>query len=172
MIMATFLRLVRRNRALDIIIFAVLVLGILAIIRFLPEPDPVEVSGYARVIDGDSLHVRGVEVRLRGIDAPESEQFCTRARASWPCGAQATRKLRNKLRGRVVTCKGYERDAYDRLLAICSVKGIEINRWLVEQGWAVSYHGYSGEERIADKAKRGIWSGKFIHPRDWRDGSR
>ena len=172
MIVKTLLRVVQRNRALDIIVFAVLVLGILATIRFLPEPDPVEVTGTAHVIDGDSLRVRGVEIRLRGIDAPEGAQLCMQGAVSWPCGTQAARKLGNQVRGRIVACKGYGRDAYDRLLAVCRVKGMELNRWLVEQGWAVSYHGYPDAERISKKAKRGIWSGKFIQPRDWRNGNR
>jgi endonuclease YncB( thermonuclease family) len=157
---------------LDLFIFAAIVLGMLAIIRYLPEPDPVEVAGFAHVIDGDSLRVRGVEIRLLGIDAPESAQSCTRGGASWPCGLQAARKLKNHVRGRAVTCKGQERDAYDRLLATCSMKGAEINRWMGERGWAVSYHGDPASERAARKAKRGIWSGQFVLPRDWRDGNR
>lgn len=32
------------------------------------------VSGSARVVDGDSLEVRGTRVRLHGVDAPESGQ--------------------------------------------------------------------------------------------------
>lgn len=161
----------RRNRALDIIIFAFLVVGILGVIRFLPEPDPVELSGRVSIIDGDSVRIQGVEIRLLGIDAPESQQFCTRNGTSWPCGAQAARKLSARVRGKTVTCKGHARDAYDRLLARCRVSGVDINRWLVEQGWAVSYHGYPGAERAARKAKRGIWSGEFVMPRDWRDAN-
>lgn len=170
--MKTLFRHSRRNRPLDIILFAVIVLGILAVLRFLPAPEPVEVSGIARVIDGDSLHVSGVEIRLLGIDAPESAQSCMRGRASWPCGAESARKFGNRLRGRIVVCKGKERDVHDRLLAKCRVPGEEINSWLVEQGWAVSYHGYPGAERTARDAKRGIWSGTFILPRDWREENR
>lgn len=172
MIIESLLRFTRGNRALDLFIFAAIVLGMLAIIRNLPEPDPVVIAGIAHVIDGDSLRVRGIEIRLLGIDAPESAQSCTRGGASWPCGLHAARKLKNHVRARDITCKGHERDAYDRLLATCSMKRAEINRWLVEQGWAVSYHGYPASERAARKAKRGIWSGKFVLPRDWRDGNR
>ena len=129
----------RRNRLFDIILFAAIVLGILAVLRFLPEPDPLEVSGIAAVIDGDSLRVGGVEIRLLGIDAPEGAQSCTRGGTRWPCGAQAAQKLENRVRGAIVECKGNERDVHNRLLAVCRVRGDEINRWLVEQGWAVSY---------------------------------
>lgn len=170
--MKTLLNYARNNRIFDIILFAAIIIGILAVLRFLPEPDPVEVSGIAGIIDGDSLRVSGVEIRLLGIDAPESAQTCTRIGTSWPCGSEAARKLRNRLRGQTVFCKGHERDVHDRLLARCRVKDLEINRWLVGQGWAVSYHGYPGEEREARKEKRGIWSGTFISPRDWRDENR
>jgi endonuclease YncB( thermonuclease family) len=170
--MNALMRYMRRNRALDICVFAAIVLGILVVIRFLPEPDPMEISGTARVIDGDSLRIKGVEIRLRGIDAPESAQNCTRGGTSWPCGREAARKLENQVRGAIVTCKGNERDAHDRLLAVCWANGNEINRWLVEQGWAVSYNGYPAGERAARAGARGIWSGKFVRPRDWRDGNR
>ncbi len=170
--MNSLLRKSRRNRSLDIILFAAIVLAILAVIRFLPEPEPVEVSGTARIIDGDSIIVNGVEIRLLGIDAPEHAQNCIRSGTSWPCGAESTRKLGNRLRGQKVICKGGERDVHDRLLAVCRMQGDEINHWLVEQGWALSYHAYPGAERVARAAKRGIWSGTFIRPRAWREENR
>jgi endonuclease YncB( thermonuclease family) len=162
----------RRNRTLDIILFAIIVLGILTVLRFLPKPEPVELSGTARIIDGDSIVVRGVEIRLLGVDAPEYAQNCMRGGSNWPCGADSARKLGNLLRGHTVSCKGGERDVHDRLLAVCRVRGDEINHWLVEQGWALSYHAYPGAERSAKAAKRGIWSGTFIRPRAWREENR
>lgn len=167
--MPPWLGITRRNRLLDLVVFAAMVLGILAILRFLPQPDPLTVSGSARILDGDSLIVDGIEIRLDGVDAPEGAQTCERAGQTWPCGREATINLRNLLRGRIVTCEGRERDAHGRLLATCKVRGAEINRWLVEQGWAVSYGGYSAAERTAREARRGVWSGKFTHPRDWRE---
>ena len=49
------------------------------------------VSGPARVVDGDTLEVRGTRVRLHGIDAPESKQRCRSAERTWPCGHEANR---------------------------------------------------------------------------------
>ncbi len=34
------------------------------------------IAGEAQVIDGDSLVVRGVRIRILDVDAPESGQFC------------------------------------------------------------------------------------------------
>ncbi len=36
-----------------------------------------EISGPARVIDGDTLEVAGERIRLYGIDAPEKDQTCS-----------------------------------------------------------------------------------------------
>lgn len=170
--MKTVFRAARRNRILDIVLFAAIVLSIVALLRFLPGPDPIEVSGTAQIIDGDSLVVRGVEVRLRGVDAPERAQSCSRSDAEWPCGEEAAGNLRRLLRSRIVTCRGNQRDAHDRLLAVCRSGGREVNRWLVEQGWAVSYHDYPSAERDARSAKRGLWSGTFVRPGDWREENR
>ena len=166
------MRQIRRNRIFDLLVFAAIVVAILAVLRFLPEPDPVEATGTARIIDGDSIVVDGVEIRLVGIDAPEHEQTCSRAGAVWPCGKEAAWRIDNRLRGRRVSCRGRERDVHDRLLALCKSGGVEINRWMVEQGWAVSYNGYPVAERAARRAKRGIWSGSFMRPRDWREANR
>ena len=55
------------------------------------------VSGPARVVDGDTLEVRGTRVRLHGIDAPESKQRCRSAGRTWPCGYEATQVLSDGL---------------------------------------------------------------------------
>lgn len=151
------------------VVFAAIVLVILAILRFLPQTEPLRVSGYARVIDGDSLVVQGTEIRLQGIDAPEAEQQCERAGRNWPCGHEASRALMARLHARMVNCSGNERDVHDRLLATCKVGGLDVNRWLVEQGWAVSFHAFPAQERSARAARRGIWAGRFMRPREWRE---
>lgn len=45
-------------------------------------------TGPARAVDGDTLVVGGVRVRLYGVDAPESAQTCNDAGGkAYPCGA-------------------------------------------------------------------------------------
>ena len=56
-------------------------------------PPGTAVAGPARVIDGDTLAVGAVRIRLFGIDAPEHDQTCGAAGATWPCGAAAARRL-------------------------------------------------------------------------------
>jgi endonuclease YncB( thermonuclease family) len=130
------------------------------------EGGPAE--GPARLVDGDSLFVGGREVRLKGIDAPEGRQSCTRGGRNWPCGEEARRELARLIAGQNVSCNSVESDQHGRLLAICTAGGRELNREMVRSGYAVSYGGFEIEEREARKAGRGLWSGEFQRPRDWR----
>ena len=131
-------------------------------------PPRYEVSGRARVVDGDSLFVDGLEIRLQHIDAPEGRQTCRRNGRDWRCGEEATRRLRRFVAGRPLSCKGNEYDRFGRLLAICRVAGQEINKWMVASGWAVAFGGYRREEGAAIRAKKGIWASAFQRPRQWR----
>ncbi len=131
-----------------------------------------EAHGQARLVDGDSLHVKGIEIRLKDIDAPEGRQLCQRRGKDWRCGREATRRLRRFINRRDVSCKGDQYDRYDRLLAYCKVAGREINQWMVQEGWAVSFGGYRREERAARQGKKGIWSSQFERPRVWRANQR
>ncbi|MEC9368161.1 MAG: thermonuclease family protein [Pseudomonadota bacterium] len=161
-------RRLRSSRRLDLVVFGLIVLAGLAFLAVLPEREVAGAAGFARVIDGDSIVVQGTEIRLRGIDAPEAGQTCTRGGAQWDCGAQASRHLRQMLEGRYVDCSGSGYDVHHRLLARCRIGEVEVNRAMVEQGWAVSYDDYADAERLARLEHRGVWSGEFEQPHDWR----
>ena len=128
--------------------------------------------GEARAVDGDSLAVSGIEVRLFGIDAPEGRQTCNRGGSEWPCGEAAAGKLRSLVEGKRVTCRGRGRDTYGRVVAVCEAGGLELNRAMVAQGWATAFRSYS-QDYVADevraKASRiGIWDSTFMLPEDFR----
>lgn len=125
-------------------------------------------AGQAKVGDGDSLTIDGVRMRLRGIDAPEYGQSCQLDGQDYQCGRDARRALANLAEGRVLTCDGWERDKYLRLLVECRDGTTSINAEMVRLGWAVSYGGYRSEEADARAARRGLWRGSFERPRDWR----
>jgi len=112
----------------------------------------------------------GTRVRLKGIDAPELQQACTRQGADWPCGTAAKRALEAQVRGRKVNCSARSRDRYDRPLASCTVDGADLGAYLVREGWAIAYGrgAYAAEEAAAKAAGRGIWSGAFQAPSAWR----
>lgn len=131
------------------------------------------ITGQAKVIDGDTLEINGERIRLVLVDAPESRQACLGPRGrAWPCGQHAALALSDMLRGRPVACLSEGRDQYHRILGQCSVGGMSISAWLIENGWAVPYNDREGRHypaaRRAEDAQRGIWAGSFERPSDWR----
>lgn len=137
------------------------------------QPTGAPIVGNAFVTDGDTLTISGIRIRLIDIDAPELEQACIDTDGhEWPCGRQASAQLRSHLLGQDLTCQPKSRDQYGRTLATCVLPdGSNINAWMVAQGWAIGY-GYADVYRTqqagAKTARRGIWSGSFTPPRQWR----
>lgn len=133
-------------------------------------------SGSARIIDGDTLEVRGTRVRLHGIDAPESAQRCRSGGRLWVCGRDAARALVRRIGSRPVACEERDRDRYGRMVAVCRVGDEDVNAWMVAEGWAFAYRRYSmryvADEMAAKAAGRGIWRGDVVAPWDWRRGER
>ena len=133
-------------------------------------------SGAARAIDGDTIQLGGVRIRLHGIDAPESAQNCRAGGRFWACGRAATKALAGLVRGKRVACEQRGRDRYGRVVAVCAVAGRDLNAWMVADGWAFAYRRYSRayvvEETRARAARRGIWRGETVAPWDWRRGKR
>lgn len=122
------------------------------------------ITGPARVVDGDTIDIAGMRVRLEGIDAPETGQSCDRRDgSSFDCGLAATRLLTELTHGRDVTCEERGRDKYSRTLAVCFAGGVELNGEMVRHGlaWAfVKYsHSYVAIEAEARALRIGIWDG-------------
>jgi endonuclease YncB( thermonuclease family) len=123
------------------------------------------IIGQARVVDGDTVDVAGVRVRLEGIDAPEAGQTCGRRwPGSWDCGAAATRHLAGLIDGREVRCESRGADRYGRMLGVCFVGATEINAEMVRQGLAWAFVKYSRTyveaEAEARMLRLGIWQGE------------
>ncbi|MBF0124144.1 MAG: thermonuclease family protein [Magnetococcales bacterium] len=137
------------------------------------QPALAEITGGVRVVDGDTLSMGKTRIRLYGIDAPEKAQPCQRKGSEYGCGQQAAEQLRQFVGSKKVVCDEKNQDRYGRTVAVCRVGKTEINRWMVEQGWAVAYRQYGGKayvpaEEIARRDKRGIWEGTFQMPEEWR----
>lgn len=146
----------------------ILTLGLLAS----PLQAQTSFTGPADAIDGDSLTVGGIEIRLFGIDAPEGKQQCSRDGQVWPCGEAAAGKLRSMVEGQTVTCRARGRDAYGRAVSVCYTGGVELNRTMVALGWATAFRAYS-QDYVADEvrakaARLGIWDSTFELPADFR----
>ena len=136
------------------------------------------ISGRARVIDADTIKIESIGIRLDGIDAPELDQVCTRNEKKWRCGREARKALVTRIGDRVVICDNL-RPGLQRLRGRCRVDGEdgELNRWVVNAGWAFAFVKYSDEyaadEAAARDEKRGIWAGDPpMPPQEWRRHNR
>ena len=131
-----------------------------------------DIIGPARVVDGNTVRVRGVKIRLSDIDAPERRQTCWRASGEFRCGRQATAVLRAIIGEQEVRCVEKGRDRYRRVLAVCYVGKLDIGGELVRRGWALAYRRYGlsyvRHEAEARAAKRGLWGLSFTPPWTWR----
>jgi endonuclease YncB( thermonuclease family) len=131
------------------------------------------VSGLARVIDGETIAIGSQHIRLKGIDAPETDQVCLNAKGErWTCGIAARDRLSTHVAGRNTSCVAHGEDRYGRTLAICSTADENLNAWMVREGLALAYVKYSreyvGDEAAARELRKGMWAGAFIAPWDWR----
>ena len=113
-----------------------------------------------RVSDGDTLTVLLPDqserrIRLDQIDAPERKQ---------PFGERAREALAGKVAARQIHIETTENDRYGRAIGRVILDGLDVNRWLIEQGWAWYYRKYGHTDALlvaeseAKHAKRGLWS--------------
>lgn len=143
-----------------------------------------ELVGRASVIDGDTIEVQAERVRLHGIDAPETTQWCTdKAGAEYRCGKVSAGALDAFLASsRPVRCAFVDRDRSGRFVGRCSrADGADVASWLVKHGYALDWPRYSHGEYAAQQAaaraeRAGIWQGDFQEPwafrRDRRAGTK
>ncbi len=134
-----------------------------------------ELSGPARVIDGDTLQIGETRIRLHGIDAPEAAQDCRTAQGfPLACGAAATTALRDMTKGLLVVCTARDIDRYGRTVARCTANGGDLGRQMVAGGLAVAYRRYSidyvADEEAAKARGLGFWSANMQNPADYRAG--
>lgn len=132
-----------------------------------------EIRGFAKVTDGDTIKINNNKIRLHGIDTPETKQVCSRNSKKYNCGKEATDALTYKINKNYVVCIVQDRlDRYKRHIGVCFIEEVNLNKWMVKNGYAVAYRRYSKDyvkdEDYAKKNKLGLWSGNFIYPEKWR----
>ena len=126
------------------------------------------IRGQAKIIDGDTVHIGKNKIRLHGIDAPEINQTCIIDGELWNCGIESKMALKKLISKKEINCEILDVDRYKRYVSECLVNNININKYMVQSGWAIAYRYYSikfvEDEEIAKKQKLGIWKGTFIEP--------
>lgn len=112
-----------------------------------------EINGIVTyVIDGDTIRVNGVKLRLWGVDAPEQDQKGYR---------QATDTMRQNML-RSVSCIIHDKDRYNRLVAQCFREKVDIGAEVIASGWARDYRRHSKgyylkDELSAKRNHKGLW---------------
>ena len=140
-----------------------------------------KISGFAKIVDGDTIKINSKKIRLYGIDAPEKKQKCKKTYLTisfmsftkdYMCGEVSTQKLIKKINKQKLNCNILDVDRYKRLIGECFKRNINLNSWMVSNGYAVAYRKYSkkyvSDEINAKNKKLGIWQGKFEMPWDYR----
>lgn len=146
-----------------------------------PEPETVDARaplfGPARVIDGDTLEIQGVEADLWTIKAPLPDRLCTGPDDErWACGEASRANLERLIGGRSVACRPEGPPPRDgRWLGLCFVSDVpcqpdggacgsdldSLNLAQVEQGWAADLEGqYADPEDVARERRIGLWRGR------------
>ena len=144
----------------------------------------IEIYGKPKIIDGDSIRINNKKIRLEGIDAPEIKQQCEKPflkisfiidfeyNKRYSCGVIAKKKLIDKIDNSKIKCISSSKDKYNRFLATCYKHKINLNKWMVRNGYAIAYKRYSKDyvrdEEYANENKLGVWEGSFMIPEKWR----
>jgi endonuclease YncB( thermonuclease family) len=101
-------------------------------------------SGPAHVLDGDTMAVGNVTIRINGIDAAELGQQCERFNGdTWACADAASDRLAELIGTSTVECETIDNDAYGRIIATCYVDNRDLGRQLVVEGLAWAFVKYA-----------------------------
>ena len=108
--------------------------------------------GTAWVIDGDTIVIDSVNIRLAGIDAPELDH---------PYGRNAKYALIQLCKGQTVLAEMDGSSSYDRPVATCYLAdGRDLSAEMVKLGLALDWRAFSGgkyRHLEADDARRRLW---------------
>ena len=125
------------------------------------------------VVDGDTIKIGETTYRLHGIDAPEAGQRCnTSGTGEWSCGREAIGALEELVLGRAVTCDHRGTDDYDRVIAVCTADGRDVNAAMVDSGMAWAFRRFSDDYAANEDRARasgvGVWRADTQTPWDYR----
>ena len=143
---------------------------------FLPQQNlGKELTGkVSKVIDGDTIellakenpynHITKLKIRLYGIDALELKQAY---------GKEAKEYLSALILKQEVSLIIENKDKYDRFVGTLFLKGQDINKEMVKNGYAHAYESFSNkyltEQADAKKFKLGLWQDeRVMSPSEFR----
>lgn len=102
--------------------------------------------GAVTIVDGDTLKIDGVKIRIVGMDTPET--FRSRCENELVLGLKAKARLRELVSNGEVTYEATGTDRYQRTLAKVYAGGINVGERLVAEGFALRYQP-GGDAKLA-----------------------
>ncbi len=118
------------------------------------------------------VQVAGTRINLHGIVMPTPKQKCIANDIEWDCGRGAFQALVDRVGVTPIRCVAHTDDNVDGIAAVCYLGSIDINAWLVSEGWALASQpftlAYLEAEQAARFSEKGIWRGGFNAPPSWR----
>lgn len=128
-----------------------------------------DLSGSARVIDGDEIEVAGQRIRIHGILAPMTKQLCSTGLDWTACGEEAIREMRDLIAGEPVRCEQHDVDGFGVFVGVCfNTQGLDLGKQMVRRGWALadrqSSFDYLADEEAASTTEEGMWRRTFAPP--------
>ena len=138
------------------------------------------IKGKAIVVDGDTIKIKGEQIRFGGIDAPESyyrgkKQTCIEDNKKILCGKISKYKLIEKIGNNSINCKiEKNKDKYKRSIGECFIKEESLSVFMVRNGYAFDWPYYSkgkfaNHQEYAKINKLGFWNMKFEYPWEWKE---
>lgn len=133
-----------------------------------------------KIVDGDTIWMGIHQLRLYGIDAVEPKQDCRIASVKVTCHEMTVSKIEKWVNEPDFSCVGFREKngepwmSYSRYNAICYLNGEELNRTLVETGWAFASNKSAGKyyepfEDVAKSQKLGLHAMSLEKPWNWRN---
>ncbi|KPA23551.1 Succinoglycan biosynthesis protein ExoI [Shimia sp. SK013] len=125
-----------------------------------------QVDGRCYVIDGDTIVIKKIHIRLFGVDAPEMDQLYGK-KAKWALVALT--------KGKAVTANLLPEKSYDRVVGHCVLDdGTDLSEELVKQGLALDWAKFSGgayAEFGPDGVRKKLWRVAAKHKGKLRPGA-
>lgn len=93
--------------------------------------------GNVNIVDGDTIHIDGLKIRIVEIDTPET--YRSRCENELKLGLAAKERLRALLNAGPVTYEATGTDRYRRTLARVYAGGVNVGEQLIAEGFALRY---------------------------------
>ncbi|GJE37107.1 thermonuclease family protein [Methylobacterium persicinum] len=134
-------------------------------------------QGSATVIDGSTLAIAGVPVKLFGIVTPASDATCWDANeAPYTCGRQVTAELTAHIGTERLICERSGQTDDRSGTAVCRMGDEDLGNWMIARGYAMPTADAPGlYKQAGDHAwgqRAGLWAGVFDDPKTWRHAAR